>query len=242
MIYKSLLASVLALSAGMASAQVTGGYLGVEVLGYEEDDYDASVNYSGGLEYAFNRNWSIAADVAGYDQGLLSGDGGNLTLHLMYHLNEEATIGLFRAADAVDRDDDAIGQGLTGIEAGYEFGRLEGEGFLGFYDDELDSDNIESLSGSTLFGASGAYAITDQIAANASFGFLSSDVEDASSISAGASYTFNAGPSLYAEIGRVALDDDDSTFIGVGANVAFGADRGTTFGIRSAFDAIGVGF
>ena len=242
MIYKSLLASTLVLSASMASAQVTGGYLGVEVLAYSEDDNDASVNYSGGLEYAFNRNWSIAADIASYDQGLLSGDGGNLTLHVMYHLNEEATIGLFRAADGVDNTTDAA-QGLTGIEAGYELGRIEGEGFLAFYDDEDDSDNIASLSGSTLFGASGEYAITDQISANAAIGFLSSDVEDVTSFSAGASYTFNAGPSLYAEIGQINNEDsDDSTFVGLGASVAFGADRGTTFGIRSAFDAVRSGF
>lgn len=242
MIYKAILASTLALSTSAASAQVTGGYLGAEVLSYNEDGIDASVSYSGGLEYAFNRNWSIAANLEGFDQGLLSNAGGNLTLHVMYHLNEEATIGLFRGADALDGDVTATGQGLTGIEAGYEIGKIEGEGFFAIYDDEEGADYIEELSGATLVGASGEYAITDQISATAAFGFLSSDTEDASSFSAGASYTFVAGPSLYAEVGQTSVGDEDSTFIGIGANVAFGADRGTTFDIRSAFDSVRSGF
>jgi len=243
MIYKTLLASALVLSAGAASAQgFTGGYLGVEALSFAEDDNDISPNYTGGIEYGFNRNWGIAANIGSYDQGLLAGSGGNLTLHLMYHLNEDASVGLFRSADAIDVDGDAYGQGMTGIEVGYEMGKLQGEGFLGFYDDEMGSDNLASLSGSTLFGASGSYAVTNTISANASLGYLSSDVEDITSVSAGASYVFNSGPSIYAEVGQFDAGDSDSTFIGIGANVALGAGRGTTFDIRSAFDSVRSGF
>ncbi len=243
MIYKAILASTLALTAGTASAQgFTGGYLGAEAQSYAEDDNNISPNYSAGIEYSFNRNWAISANIGSYDQGLLTGVGGNLTTHLIYHVNESASVGVFRSADAYEDDGIAFGQGMTGLEGGFESGNIGGEAFLGFYDSELDSDNLASLSGATLFGADASYAVTEAISANASFGYLNSDLEDITSISAGASYKFNAGPSIYAELGQFDAGDSDSTFIGVGANVALGAGRGTTFDIRSAFNSVRSGF
>ncbi len=232
---------VVLLASPTFAQEITGGSLAVEGLGFSEGDNSTSVNYQGAIEYGINRNWSIAADVASYDHSLLSGDGGNLTLHLMYHLSEDATVGVFRSADALDIDGQAFGEGLTGIEAGYEMGQFEGEGFVGFYDSEGD-ESLVSLSGGTLFGASGGYAFNDSITATAKVGLLNSDVVEVTSFSAGAEYAFDVGPILYAELGKVNTDNLDSTFVGLGAKINFGAERGTTFDIRSAFEGVKFGF
>jgi len=239
---KTLITLAVAACVGSSAAyaqQFSGGQLAIDVLGYGLEDDVLEVNYSGGLEYAINRNWSIGGYYTVYDFDTFDGSAGNLTLHAIYHLNDDTSVGVFRAGDGIELDGFGAGRGMTGIEAGYETGAFEVEGFIGFFDKPEDDDQADNA---LLFGLSGAYEINDTISVLASYSRADSDTLTANRFSVGGSYEFIAGPSVYANVGRADSGLEDASFIGLGASIEFGADRGMTFESRSLFDTINADF
>lgn len=211
-----------ALSSSVMAQGFSGGELTIDAYSYSESDDSGNVSYSAALEYALNRQFSLAADIGIYDFSLLDESVNTLTIHSVYHLSDQASLGFFTGFDELAGETSSF----YGIEGGYEVGQFEMEGHLTVYDNSANT---------TILGASGAYEITQSISAIGALGFGDFDDEDVTRISAGAEYEFASGPSVYAEIGNLSLGDEDSGFIGIGASVQFGADRGTTFDRRGVF-------
>ncbi|MDB2369242.1 porin [Octadecabacter sp.] len=211
--------STIAISTTASAQSVTGGELTIDAYSFRAGDNESTVNYSGALEYGINRNFSVAGDLALYDFTLLDDSIFNVTVHGIYHVNDQTSVGVLIGNDNLDGDDTTF----YGLEGGFEANQLTVEGYFAFYDDNDDS---------TVIGVSGGYQITDAISAIGTVGYGDIDNNDVTRISAGAEYDFQGGPSIYAEIGNVDTDDDNSVFIGLGAKVEFGAARGTTFDRR----------
>lgn len=231
MFTKSALAAALCVAAFPLAAQVTGGSLGIEYSAPTSGGDLGGTTYSGAIEYSFMRDFAVSLDLSGYRLDNISTDASSATLHGVYHLNEQASVGAFFGADSFDGADS---QNLYGLEAGAEFGTAEIEGYVGLL--EGDSDDA------TLFGLDGKYAFANGVSAIGSAGIASSDDVDVTRISIGAEYAITGGPEFFAEIGNVSAEaagiEADETFIGIGARVAFGAKRGTTFGERSLFEVL----
>jgi len=226
-----LSAACLAAMASPALAQgFTGGDLRIDAYSYSEGDDFGAVNYSGGLEYALNRQFSVALEASSYDFGILSSSVTNITMHGIYRLNDGTSVGLFLGNESADGDDDLM---LYGLEADYGSGPIELEGYFAIYDDDGSSN---------VLGANGSYRFTNNIAAIANIGIADVDGVSMNRISAGAEYSFDAGPSVYAEVGSLSIGDTDDTFIGLGASIEFGANGGTTFDRRGIFASVIPGF
>ena len=207
----------------------TGGELTLDATAFGEGDNPSAVSYSGALEYAINRSFSVAGDLSVYDFSLLGDEITNVTLHGIYHLGQQSSVGVFVGQDSFD-DDDAT---FLGLEGGYEAGPLAVEGYVALYDNDDDT---------TVLSIDGTYDLNGQFAAIGRLGYADFDDQSFVRISAGAEYDFANGPTVYAELGNVSGDNDSSAFISLGASVEFGAARGTTFDRRSIFEAIQPGF
>ena len=231
MFTKSAFAAALVVLAAPATAQVTGGSLDIEYDFPTGGGDLGGTTYSGAIEYGITRDFSVSLDVGGYRLDNINNDATNLTLHGVYHLDDLTSFGAFVGSDAIE---DSDRQSLYGIEAGTEFGTAEVEAYIAAFDG-ADED-------ATLFGADGKYSFGNGISAIASYGLATADSADLSRIAIGAEYEIAGGPQFYAEIGTVDADgfgvSADETFIGLGARVAFGAERGTTFGQRSLFEIL----
>lgn len=221
--------ALMALASPVLAQGFTGGELTIDAYAFSEGDDPTGTNYSGALEYSVNRSISVAGAISVYDFSLLDESVTNVTLHGIYHLSDEASVGAFVGNESSGDDDVSF----YGIEGGYETGQFEVEGYIAAYDNDDDS---------TVLGLSGAYQFNDTISGIANIGFGSIGDQDYTRLSAGAEYEFIAGPSVYAEIGSISSDEVDSTFIGLGASIQFGAERGTTFDRRGAFESINPGF
>ena len=230
MFNKAAIAVTLLVVASPLSAQgITGGTLGVEVDAQSDLSDLGGTTYFGGLEYAINRDFAIAADVSTYSFDSLADDATSATVHGIYHLSDSASVGLFYGQDWTN----GSSANVYGLEGGTEFMGGTVEGFVGMVDGETDA---------TIFGVDGNYDWNDAISFTGSAAF--GDYEDGNSslFSIGASYTIANGPDLYAEIGSASAESggisDSDTFIGVGARINFGAARGTTFDQRSLFEIL----
>ena len=240
MIYKTLLASSIALAAcaSSASAQNFSGNLGFNYAHPSESDDLSATEYFGGLEYAINRNFAIALDLSGYSIEDVDATIVSSTWHLIYHLNETASFGAFAGADVLAADTviGTVAESLSfaGLEAGAEFGEAEAEGYIGFSTTEGAEEDF------TMFGASGAYTFAPAFSAIASGDFINADSADLSNLAVGVQYEISGGPEIYGKIGRRAAEDDDgevtSSYVEIGATISFGANRGTTFNGRSYFE------
>lgn len=200
----------------------SGGELSIDVYALSDGDDLASTNYSGALEYAITSQISVAASVSIYDYGLLDDSVNNLTLHGIYALNRETSVGVFIGTESLSGEDVT----LYGLEGAYSAGALDVEGYIGFYDEDADA---------SIVGLSGAYQITGNIAAIGTIGFGDVAGDSVNRYSLGAEYEFNAGPSVFAEIGSLSVGDADDTFIGLGASIEFGGNDGVTFDRRGLF-------
>jgi len=234
-------AAVLAVVGTGAMAQgVTGGSIGVEVTQPTDFDDFVGTNYFGAIEYGINRQFAVSADLSSFRFDSVDQDASSATVHGIYHLSDTASLGVFIARDMLE-DSEASnifgvedGTNIYGIEGGTEFMGGQVEGYVGLADNEAET---------TIFGIDGNYAFNEAISFKGGAAFMDSgDVGSASTISLGGEYQITGGPSLYAEVGSVSTErgvvDDSETFVGFGAKINFGAARGTTFGQRSAFEAL----
>jgi len=221
--------SLTALSTPAMAQGFSGGELTLDAYAFAEGSDPTGVNYSGALEYSLSRNFSVAGAVSVYDFSLLSESVTNVTLHGIYHVNDQSSVGLFLGNDSSDSGDASF----FGLEGGFEANQLSVEGYAAIYDDSDDS---------TVVGISGDYRISDTVSAIGTLGFGDVSGDSYNRLSAGAEYDFQQGPSVYAEVGQVSGGGTDSGFIGIGASIEFGAARGTTFDRRGIFETINPGF
>ena len=229
--HAAIAAALLMAASTPALAQgITGGQLGIEYAAPVDGSDFGGTTYSGGLEYGINRQFSVAVDASGYLPDNLDTDFSSLTLHGIYHLSDEASVGVFAGRDSVE---DASAN-LYGIEGGMELMGGTVEGYIGQVDGDIDD--------ATLFGLSGVYDLRPNISVIGNLDVANTDDTTLSQAAVGAQYQLDGGPAFYAKIGNVtaefAGDDESQAFIGIGATIAFGAERGTTFDQRSLFEVV----
>ena len=224
----ALAATTLIVASAPAFAQgITGGQLGVEYNAPTDGSDFGGTTYSGGLEYAITRQFSVAVDATAYNPDTLNIDGSNITAHGIYHLSDAASAGVFYGQDSLDNGDARV----YGIEGGTELMGGTVEGYIG----RVDGDGEDA----TIIGVDGAYALQQGFSVIGSADLLSfNDDASVSRASIGAQYDMPGGPQFYAHIGTISVEAAglaaDQSFIGVGARVAFGTQRGTTFDGRSS--------
>jgi hypothetical protein len=219
---------------GSATAQeFKGAEVSAELLTFSEGDDIVANNYRGSVEFGVMGTFGVAADLSFYD--FEDGDGvRNVTLHAMYDAFAFGTVGGFYARDTAE-DADAVN--IFGVEGGTSFGAAGVEGYLGFGEDE--DENF------TIFGFDGAFDVTPGISVTASGAALDVDGGGLSRLSIGGEYRFgDAGPAVYAEVGRVRVGDDtglgaSTGFIGIGGRIAIGPNQGTTFESRGLTEVLG---
>lgn len=225
------IAAAVLVVASPVTAQVTGGSLGVEYSAPTDGGDFGGTTYSGALEYAITRDFALSVDASGYRLDNISTNASSVTLHGVYHLDEQTSFGAFYGADALDGSDN---RALYGIEAGTEFGDADVEAFIG----QLEGASDDAL----IYGFDANYAFNNGFSVTGSGGFTDVDSLSLSRMSLGGQYELTGGPQFYAELGNVSAEangaETDQTFVGVGARIAFGAERGTTFGQRSLFEIL----
>ncbi len=231
----ALAAAILAVASTTATAQgFTGGSVGIEYNAPTDGSDFGGTTYTGGLEYGFLRNFSVALNVSAYKLENVGTTAANATLHATYHLDDLASVGIFSAADSIE---DTTGAVFTNTIFGVEGGTTFMGGDVGGYLGRLDGEDTYTVA-----GVDGEYALARGFSAIAGFDLLTGNDQTNSQISIGAQYEMARGPKFYAKIGSTREDfagvEDVDTFVGIGASVAFGASRGTTFGTRSAFESL----
>ena len=224
------IASAVAFSSAQA-VEVTGGDV---ALGYSTftDDTDVSkFAVTGAVEIGFTPNLALQFDAGAHAFNLIDETGTNLTLHGIYHANEQVSFGGFYGNDRLFGDN----QDFYGLETGFESGAANGELFIAHAEDSGFDVNITGLSGSYGFdhgftlGGSLQYANFD--------GSL-----DVTRLGATGTYTVNPAFDVYAELGTVKAGafgfSNSEPYFGIGAAMTFGADRGATFGRRGLFELL----
>jgi hypothetical protein len=213
-----VVATLLVASPAVAQ-QFTGGELGVEYNSLlDADDVDGT-SYFAGAELSFNREFAVAVDVSNIEA--VGENGNDVTLHGIYHLNDNASMGLFYSRD----NDDAA---KIGIEGGIEF--MGGD--ISAYVGQLQIDDETAL----VVGFSSDTPIYQNISVFTDFDIVGDDSLAISTNEIGVEYAFDQGPEVYAQFGRFNVEaggvSADQDYVGIGARIKFGAARGTTFEAR----------
>lgn len=233
--YAAIAAAVFAVAASPILAQgFTGGEVGIEYNAPTDGSDFGGTTYTGGVEYGFARNFSVALNLSGYKLENVATTAANATLHGTYHLSDTASFGVFTAADSIEDDNgNTYTNTIYGIEGGTEFMGGDVGGYVG----RLDGGETY-----TMIGLDGEYAFARGFSAIGGFDVLTNDNASNSQFSIGAQYAMDRGPEFWLKVGTTREDasgtTDNSTFVGIGASVSFGASRGTTFGTRSVFETL----
>ena len=175
----------------------------------------------GSIEFGFTRSFAVQADLAHQSTGETDLDSTNIGLHGIYHLDEITSLGAF-----VVRENTDIGDiDYLGVEAGYDAGIMDFEGYLALAD-------IESEDG-TLVGLSGRYEFANMVGLTLGYHRADVDVLDLSRTSVKLDADVSANMNLFVEAGvgeisAVGFSERDA-FMGIGGTYRFGAQRGATF-------------
>lgn len=248
MSYKILTSAALVLAAATPAfaQEIAGASVGAIYTSVLDSDVDSDLSsLKAGIELALPGPFSLGGNIATFNDSAIDDTGFNATLHGMYMLSADASVGLFLSRDTEgDFDYDT-----WGVEGG---GAVRGTSFEAYYGviDGLTSDpDIDtSMAGvSVAFAAGRDFAITlgyDSV--TASSGTVSSSV---GTTTLGGAYQFAGGPSIFAEFGQVSLSidtggavfvsEDPVEFISLGVEMNFGRSSGNMLGNRSIYNAYG---
>jgi len=178
----AIAAAVLAVFAQPALAQgITGGQLGIEYMAPVDGSDFGGTSYNAAIEYAISRQFSVSADFSSYSRDTFETDPTSLTLHGIYHMDDNVSLGVFVAQDRqVDGD-----LSLYGLEGGTEFMGGEVSGYAAM----IDGDNDGSM-----FGLDGAYGWRDGISFIGNAGVVSVDDASVRRFAIGGAYAMAEGP------------------------------------------------
>ncbi|MBB5723871.1 hypothetical protein FHS72_003516 [Loktanella ponticola] len=211
-------AALILSAAPLYAQQFTGGELGFEYNQFVDDDSINGTNYHLGAEMAFNRSFSIAANVQNLD---FEGDDTSATLHGIYHLNETSSLGVFVAGNGDE-------QTSFGFEGGTELWKGDIGGYIGQVDVDGETAVIFGLSSNTPIGAN--FSVFSDL------DFVADDDVAVSTQELGVEYNITGGADIFAQVGQAEVftdfGSDAETYVGIGARIQFGAARGTTFEAR----------
>ncbi len=213
------------------AAEFTGGSFDLNYSQIADDSNFSRGAVRGSAELGFNRNWSAQLDLGSYSFETLDETGWNGTLHGIYHMNEQTSLGAYVGVD------DILGSQATiyGVEAGFELNGLDAEGYLGGISDSGQT--------STMIGGVITNKLNENWGLNAGFDFLNdTSGVDLTRLSIGADYHVGGGAKFYGEFGSLKASFGGASasepYFGLGLRVDFGAARGSTFGHRGLLDKI----
>jgi hypothetical protein len=231
---KHIICSILAALSTIGTAQAaefSGGYLNLDYSTFTDTDFGDAYNLNGAAELAFSRAFSAQLDLGVQRFQDLSETATNWTLHGNLHTANNASFGLFYGQEDLDDADFEF----YGIEAGFDAGPAEIEGYLG----RQDLTNASDLDG-TLFGISAKTELTDAWELSTSFDIVDNfgGALDFNLFAIGASYAAADNAEVYGNLGVAHISSSlvsgssNEAYVTVGVRVNFGNDRGTTFGRR----------
>lgn len=228
------LAALCAVSVGANAAQAaewTGGTIDFNYSQFADDSRFSRAAVRGSAELGFTRNWATQLDLGSYNFDAANETGWNGTVHGIYHLNDQTSLGAYLGVDDIANSSAT----LFGVEAGYEFAGFTAEGYLGGY-----ADNGQTA---TIIGGQVANALGEAWELNAGFDFFNdTSGVDLTRLSIGADYHVGNGAKFYGELGSVNVTystlNASEAYVGLGFRVDFGAERGATFGRRGLLDKI----
>jgi hypothetical protein len=213
------------------AAEFTGGSFDLNYSQIADDSNFSRGTVRGSAELGFNRNWAAQLDLGSYSFETLNETGWNGTLHGIYHMNEQTSLGAYLGVD------DILGSKATiyGVEAGFELNGLNAEGYLGAVSDSGQT--------ATMLGGVLTNELNDSWGLNAGFDFLNdTSGVDLTRLSIGADYHVGGGATFYGEVGSLNATFGGASasepYVGVGLRLDFGAERGSTFGHRGLLDKI----
>lgn len=211
-------AAFVALPATVFAQGFEGAEVSARLTALSNDRAIGVANYAGGFEFGLISGISVELDLASHDWRGISGRSNTVTLHSIYELWPETSIGLYVAQERMEGDKAK----MYGFEGATSLGGVSVDGHLGRWE-------AGSLSGST-FGLDASFALGQAFAVTGGLAALGGDA-DLTTISLGGEYRFGVGPVVFAGVGHETEGSGSDTFLSIGARVELG--RGTTFGDRS---------
>lgn len=231
---RNLISTLLILTASTTAAQafeVTGGEVELAYSAFTDDSDFAKTALQGAVELGFNQRFGMQIDLGLHGFNGISDTATNLTLHGLYHVSDQTSIGLFYGQERLDGESVS----LLGFEAGQEAAKFDGEVFVAIGEEEDLTVR--------LMGLSGRYAVSDKFGLGGSL--QRADLEgglDITRLGVKADMALGQSTSAFIEVGSLSGSIDGSsgseTFVGIGADLKFGAARGATFGKRGLFQMI----
>lgn len=237
--------SVPAMAQSLNGASIEG-----ELRKYYDDDLDdTSLSFEAGGELALGGGFVLGANLGATQATFFSEDQDDVltsTVHAMYMLTPTTAVGLYASQDTSDRFDSTN----YGIEAGARSANSRFEIYYGDTDPQGDASDADV----TTFGLSFEFNVGQGFSVG--FDYEAFTLVDGAALPTGgvedltindralvARYSFDNGPSIYAEIGEISASasDGDTFFVsvneleyfGIGAEYAFGPKGGNIFGGRT---------
>ncbi len=241
-------AVILAVAATPSFSQsLNGATISGNVNVFDDDSYDATNSaLKAGAELGLSRDFAISGNLAVYNSDEVDETGTNVTLHGLYMISPTTALGVYVASD----DDGGANYEHFGVEAGFGSPQGRFEFYYGAVDGLSDSSSIDT----SIAGISFEFEVARNFALmlNSQAVTFSDDFNDSVTLGTtaiGGRYTFDNGPSIYAEIGQLGatasidgdlfVSENDSNFFAIGAEMTFGRSSGTLMSNRSVFEAIG---
>lgn len=218
----ALVGASLCIATTAQAVEVTGGSVQLKYSAFtEETDFDR-VNIEGSLEIGFNRSFSTQIDLGHNNFGVTDADGTNFGLHGIYHVNETTSLGAFYTREDIENTD----LDFFGVEAGFELGAFDFEGYVGSVDGEGDSETAFGLGGRYGFGSGFGVSLDYEDVGD-------SDVASLSTTTITLDKDVGENLNLFVELGSAEVESagfsESEAFVGIGGRYVFGADRGATF-------------
>jgi hypothetical protein len=210
--------------------EVTGGALAFSHSAFLDDTSLSKTGIDGQVEVGFGRHVAFQVDLGFNRLNFVDETTSNLTLHSIYHVTEETSLGLFVGADRV------AGQSLdfVGFEVGQEAASFDIEAYVGYGEDS-------GISG-TIGGFSGRYAVSDSFGVGGAIEHGDIGGLNVTRLALQGDYAVAPQLALTAEIGTLHGSgfggSGSEAFVGLGGKFTFGADGDATFGKRGLINLI----
>jgi hypothetical protein len=210
----------------------SGGSIGIEYSELDELSEFQKTTFDVALEYELSPRFAIAGNLSYYSYADIDDlDLANLTLHGIYALNSDLSVGLWASRDNIDSSINDVEIDNYGLEAAYASGAVSIEGYVGA--DEADDTDLP------YFGIDGDYGFGNGFSVIGRYDSVSFDEggeQTYATAEIGAAYTIASGPSIFETVGNLTFEgpgaSEDDTLYSIGASYNFGGAGGTTFGSR----------
>ncbi|PTE22149.1 hypothetical protein FAZ78_09225 [Cereibacter changlensis] len=226
----------IALGASLAFAipahavELTGAEVGASHSFFVDDTSVSKTTLQGSAELGFGPMFGVQGDLGINWLNESDETATSATLHGLYHVNDQTSLGLFYGSDKLDGEH----RDYYGFEVGQKGPSFDVEAYVGRGEDSGLTGTMMGVEGR--FAVSGAFGLGGKLQ-NADFD------DDASMTRVGLTgdYTMPNGMGLTAELGRLNSDGlgvGDETYVGIGAKMSFGPNQGVTFGKRGLLDVL----